>query len=305
MSSNSLLIPYGLDPKGNIRHVDGVAAGKACGLVCAGCKEPLVARKGVKRQHHLAHLTGTSACEGWLHSTAKRLLHQRIKNAIANRADLWIEWSHVCPSRIQTDYYPIESIHKQNVLARCIDRTALERYLPRWNIRPDITCISGDKPVALIEIVVSHSPEKPVIHSKLPVIEIRVKNADDLSQLNDNTITQVAKLHNYPCPDPVCTTCRRLKSEGCRYCPHCKQHVDEHHAFCPQCDTCKEGGHRHVRCDTCNKDVQEYMVGNVYYGHYGWSHTDMHCGRCGVLFKVATRRCGCPHDYCLPCWRAL
>lgn len=58
-----LLISYGVDSSGRVRHVDDVPQGKACGLICAGCDAPLVARKGTVKRHHFAHLAPAAACE--------------------------------------------------------------------------------------------------------------------------------------------------------------------------------------------------------------------------------------------------
>ena len=73
-----LLIPYGADASGRVRHVDDVPRGQACGLRYPSCRVPLVARKGTVKRHHLAHQSRAQACEGWLHATAKALLAQRI-----------------------------------------------------------------------------------------------------------------------------------------------------------------------------------------------------------------------------------
>ena len=76
-----LLIPYGADASGRVRHVDDVPRGQACGLRYPNCLAPLVARKGTVKRHHLAHQSRAQACEGWLHATAQALLARRITTA--------------------------------------------------------------------------------------------------------------------------------------------------------------------------------------------------------------------------------
>ena len=303
MTPSSFLIPYGMDTSGEIVHVDLVPSGKACGLICPSCRGPLVARKGRVRRHHLAHFASTPACEGWLHATAKMILLQRIEDAITVGADLPIRWSHVCPT--DEFYSSQETEHAQNMLHKGIlNNVATEQHLSEWNIRPDIVCYSADIPKALIEIVDTHRPESDVIHAGLPVLEIHVSGSDDLHSLREGEIP-VAKLHNYPCPDPICATCRRRKSEGCHYCQRCGQHVDNSHAYCSECQACKNDWHRHTYCPKCSKVVTEVKFGNVGYGHWGWSHTDMHCEGCDKLLEPETRPCGCPKTYCRPCWWRL
>ena len=238
MSPSSLLIPYGMDSAGKIVHVDVVPRGKACGLVCPNCEAPLVARKGSVRQHHLAHSPSTPTCEGWLHATAKMILYQRIEDAIATNSDLPIRWSHVCPAPENPAAALEETPHEQNMLRKGIlDSVALEQGLSKWDIRPDIVCFSADKPRVLIEIVDTHPPEKQVIDTRLPVLEIHVSESTHLLTLSQSTVP-VAKIHNYPCPDPICDVCHRRRSEGCRYCRQCNQHTAKSHTYCSECQAC-------------------------------------------------------------------
>lgn len=71
-----------IDPTtGEIRLISEVSRGKACGCVCAQCRQPLVAKKGERVTHHFSHSAtgGTGAdnddCqETALHNAGKRLL---------------------------------------------------------------------------------------------------------------------------------------------------------------------------------------------------------------------------------------
>lgn len=231
MVTSSLLIPYGMDSAGKMVDVNLVPRGKACGLVCPSCNTPLVARKGSIRQNHLAHSPGTPTCEGWLHATAKMILYQRIQDAIAANSVLPIRWSHVCPNSENLDTSLEETAHEQNILHKGIlDDVASERHLSNWNIRPDIVCFSAEKPRVLIEVVDTHPPEKQIIDTGLPVLEIHVDGSTDLRTLSTGLVP-VAEVHNYPCPDPICAKCYNRKSYGCNHCKHCGQHVSKDHIF--------------------------------------------------------------------------
>ena len=235
-----LLVPYGLNDAGRLMHVDDVPRGDSCGLHCPSCKSPLRANKGSIKQHWLSHQAGNPACEGWLHAAVKRLLHQRIADAIADSNPLTIQWR--C-----TDQHC--GLHKANLLGKGIlTNVQLERRLPEWNIQPDITCMAGDAPKVLVEVVDTHSPEPQVIAAGLPVLEVKVTDTADLDKLAIGVVS-VSKVHNRPCPDPICLQCGRRASKGCWYCPLCGQHDSpcSHGAYCQQCGSCSNDAHRHCR----------------------------------------------------------
>lgn len=48
-------IGYALNESGQLVHVDSVPRGRACGCHCVSCAEPLIAKQGDIRAHHLAH----------------------------------------------------------------------------------------------------------------------------------------------------------------------------------------------------------------------------------------------------------
>ncbi len=201
-----LFIPYGLDDTGRLPHVDDVERGKACGLHCPSCESPLKANKGTVRRHHLAHLPGFPACEGWLHATAKLLLYQRIADAMDAGIPLPVRWC--CKADSRDDWSIMSHINDADLLGKgIIDGIFLERYLPGRNVKPDIVCMTGDTPKVLIEIVDTHAPEPPVITVGMPVLEVHITDATGLDALAEGPIL-VAQMHNYPCAE-----CCRLKEE--------------------------------------------------------------------------------------------
>ena len=298
----TLQIPYGVNDAGRLSHVGVVPRGKACGLRCPSCDAPLKANKGSVRQHHLAHLPGNPTCEGWLHSTAKMLIHQRITDAMEAGIPLPIEFR--CNSN-STCSWLLKRTHELDLLGRrVLDGVRVELRLPYWNIQPDIVCMTGDTPKVLIEIVDTHAPEPPVVAAGLPVLEVHVSKATDLTMLAEGTIL-VATMHNYPCPDPQCDVCGRWKSEGCAYCDRCGKHSNPYrHSYCPTCDACTEPEHRHRYCSQCDEVIVEELWEQEGSGCGGWTH--LHCEGCGRLLRPETRgTCGCLKTYCRPCWNRL
>ncbi|ANO32493.1 hypothetical protein A6E01_04490 [Vibrio breoganii] len=75
-----MLIPFGLKG-GEIVHVDDVDNGKDCGVICPGCRQPLVAKNNCQeKSNHFAHCSG-SECNVYapmtcLHQYAQSLLEQ-------------------------------------------------------------------------------------------------------------------------------------------------------------------------------------------------------------------------------------
>lgn len=47
------LLTHAIDADGKLVYVDDVPNGNKCGCFCPACKEPLMAKKGEKRRHHL------------------------------------------------------------------------------------------------------------------------------------------------------------------------------------------------------------------------------------------------------------
>lgn len=66
-------------------HIFDVERGRSCGCVCAGCREPLIAKKGKIRRHHFAH-DNKDGCT-WGPETA---LHFAAKEILKNAREVWI-----------------------------------------------------------------------------------------------------------------------------------------------------------------------------------------------------------------------
>ena len=258
----TLLIPYGLDSGDRIVHVDDVPRGKACGARCAGCDSELVANKGPIRRHYFSHYQANShGCEGWLHKTAKRILHQRITRSIARRSPFPIKWS--C-----SDKEPA-FVHEVDLLGKGIlNNASLEQHLPTWNIRPDITLMAGDTPKGLIEVVDTHRPQPPVLESGLPVLEVHVSEGANLDVLAKGTIP-VAVMHNYPCPEPK-------RSKYCRRCLlNRKMQVTLKGGLCYMCDRPRPR-RRSVRCMKCGETLVEGRMAYRHRASQGWQLRNLH-----------------------------
>lgn len=67
-----------LDPKGRLITIENAHRGKACNCICVSCGESVMARKGLMREHHFAHLSQKKSCsikrESLLHLYAKEVI---------------------------------------------------------------------------------------------------------------------------------------------------------------------------------------------------------------------------------------
>lgn len=67
-----------LDPNGRLITIENAHRGIACNCTCVSCGEPVMARKGLIREHHFAHVSQKKSCyiqrESLLHLYAKEVI---------------------------------------------------------------------------------------------------------------------------------------------------------------------------------------------------------------------------------------
>lgn len=71
---------FGVDQSNRLVFVSEVPRGLSCRCRCVVCDEPLIARQGMVREHHFAHVSGRDPCdashESLLHRYAKQVIHE-------------------------------------------------------------------------------------------------------------------------------------------------------------------------------------------------------------------------------------
>ena len=284
-----LLIPYAMDSAtGSMVHVDKVPNGKLSGCVCPSCDKPLVAKNaGTQKAHHFAHASGAQrgACEGWLHATAKRLLYDRIARAIAEGDPVPIRWR--CKDNSC-------SCDHAGDLVRRATSVHLEQRIAAANIRPDILLrMEGTNSRALVEIVHTHEPERPVfeycVANDFPLLIFHIDKSEHLGERILAPTLEPQGVDNCRCPP-------------CRRCGNVRQ-CDKDHRFCEQCGECvtdlrgSHGGYGdHGHCRYC-KGLLEGKE-NSYAQHYHcWvrrqppcpSGKYRHCEKCGKRIRMKDR----------------
>lgn len=140
--SVDIKLPFGMRPAdGRMIHIEAAERGIACGLVCAQCKTPLVARKGDMLRHHFGHASECScigALETSLHRTAKQILCAAKALVLPEVVASVGSWNKVLFARR---------------IAPIMDPAA-EGAIGKF--RADVLAKVGEKPFA-IEVLVTHS----------------------------------------------------------------------------------------------------------------------------------------------------
>lgn len=127
-------------------HVSAVESGIACGCICPGCEERLIAKKGNVRQHYFAHESGADCAHGLetaLHLAAKEALERR-RTIFLPTAYLILDGSRLSSPILPAGYYELASV-------------TLEQRMQ--SVVPDVIAILANQPL-IIEIRVTHAVDE-------------------------------------------------------------------------------------------------------------------------------------------------
>ncbi|WP_045422292.1 hypothetical protein [Vibrio jasicida] len=172
-------------------HIDQVESGLACGCLCIGCGDKLVAKKGDVKQHHFAHhaIDNNECSESVLHKLCKRIIQKEQR----------IQLPELRVSCRQFDLAGIE--HSRNEILDSEILTFSDVLLEKMegDFVPDVTGINDHQQKLFIEIVVTNdvSEEKleKVKHLGVPMMAIYVSDLDldlDLmTPLNELTLSVI------------------------------------------------------------------------------------------------------------------
>jgi len=203
MNNSSFKIPYG-ERNGELLHISQVERGLACDCQCPVCNDQLVARMGSIKKHHFAHFRNVE-CNGetYLHILGKRLIYNRISTAIFNGQPLPITW----------DCQQCYSIHEVNLVRKAY---SVKLEMNFGVCRPDIALLNKEvQPIAFIEVVVKHSPDKNVFtyvtENNIGLIEFHFKPGDDLEYINNSPTLKPTRINQ--CPHPKCKICGSRKQK--------------------------------------------------------------------------------------------
>ncbi len=182
MQKPEILYTTALDQNDNLIHVNNAEKGSK--YYCPLCKKEFILRKSGKsgkgsRRPHFAHNELTPNCtpEGVLHYSFKKMLISLLEKFKNENRDLVMSWR--CSS--------CEHANSVFLLQRVV---SIKEEFNLGVCRPDIALLDdAGKIIAVIEIVVNHSPEENVLQyyktNKIVLIQINVETEDELFMVEE------------------------------------------------------------------------------------------------------------------------
>ena len=195
----TLKVPFAMR-SGELIHISKVSSGATTDCTCPACGELLTVRKGKRVRHHFAHRAKTNCKpETALHRIAKLLLRDGIKRALDDGREVLMTWECLmCGDK-----------HSGNLL-RSAKEVGVEETLGER--RPDLTLFGpGRKPIAVIEVVVSHEPDPAAREfyaaRSIPVMELHIHTDADVERLYD--LREFHASFGSVCTRKKCTKCKK------------------------------------------------------------------------------------------------
>lgn len=175
-----MLVPFGLKD-GRIVHVDDVDNGKDCGVICPGCRQPLVAKNNCQnKSNHFAHDSGAE-CNGYAPMT---YLHQYAQYLIEKEKQIVLPpvFYHL-EGQLSSGYTVTETYQLSRAKGITLDMICNEEAFGAYRI--DCMGHKGNQSVA-IEVKVTHenTSDKTKALREAGQLAIEV----DLSHLHDTKV---------------------------------------------------------------------------------------------------------------------
>lgn len=168
----SIKLPFGINEHNILVHIADVERGKKCNCICPGCRSPLIAAQGNKKQSHFKHAINNE-CESGLESA----VHLAAKKIIMERKELRLP-DYVCiASRI--DSRGIKHSEEKNVVENgtVVKFDSVEEEVKLPGMKVDILATKRNNPL-IIEIFYRHKVEDEklfkIAEAKMSAIEINL-----------------------------------------------------------------------------------------------------------------------------------
>ncbi|WP_454254341.1 DUF7828 domain-containing protein [Pseudomonas sp. Marseille-Q8238] len=127
-----------LDPNGQLITIENAMRGLACNCTCASCGEPVVARKGLIREHHFSHHSNKESCliqrESLLHLYAKEVIRNQLGLQLPPMPGTWPT------SEDKTSWWDFERVDEE---------------VPQQGFQPDLVAHLRDGSQLFIEVAVT------------------------------------------------------------------------------------------------------------------------------------------------------
>jgi hypothetical protein len=191
-------ILYSIATTSTGKLVNAVDAKKEEDYACPFCSQPFILRKGTRKRPHFAHKNLSHNCtpETALHYSFKTLLSNKIQEHIYTKRPLEIRWK--CSNCYEW--------HTGNLLKKAVQ---VKTEYDLGSCRPDIVLLDRqDKAIAVIEVIVTHSPEQKVLDyyksNRIAVVSYFLKSDEDINRLDSSILVPDSV---DLCTNPKCSEC--------------------------------------------------------------------------------------------------
>lgn len=190
---------FALTSKGQIIDIADVTENdRLTKYYCLNCGDEMRPRLGKKNAHHFAHISTTPDCnpETYLHKLAKLKIKEKFESTVP--FEISLSQSTQCSSKkscpfykedeCTTYHYTTYDLHK--IYDDCKEEQSIR------NFRADLLLTSSTKPSTppiLIEVFVTHKCEERKINSEERIIEVTIKDDEDISKLLKSSIVESAQ----------------------------------------------------------------------------------------------------------------
>lgn len=162
---------------GQLIYISEVPRGLACGCVCVVCRQQLIAKKGLQRCHHFAHLVNTKC-----HGAAETALHLLSKELLATLDTITIPAYNFVKEK--TTGTGANCRYQELIVKGGLVRISSAKIeSSETGFKPDVILDCGTKSL-IIEIAVTHRVDRAkmrhIRRRELPAIEIQLEPIDAL-----------------------------------------------------------------------------------------------------------------------------
>lgn len=197
---NSTNYSFANDTLGQLVHIS--QAKKNMTFICIACNDQMIPVQGNVNRHHFRHTNISCSYESYLHKAAKNAFFDRFNQSYNKPIPLQLERVVRCKSKKKAFLHHANPICTSLISARynlktLFSQSFLEKYDEKTGFTPDIMLFNENTAsYCYVEIFVSHKCSPNKISSGIPIIEILVRNEDDIKYIqqsdfstNDENVT--------------------------------------------------------------------------------------------------------------------
>lgn len=182
---------YALDSLSKIVDIKDVEKGTPQHFFCFSCADRMIPKKGNIKIHHFAHKTLTCSFESYLHKLAKLKFYFSYSKCLEESKPFYLEY-HLntecfsCKEKLQVTCLSKNEFRLFD-LTKTFNQIFIEKGIDGF-IADILLKSSSSKEILLIEFAVTHECTIEKISLGHRIIELKIKNEDDLTPISLNRI---------------------------------------------------------------------------------------------------------------------